>query len=106
MLYQTQAEINIFYCQVIQKVAASGKVQVADWDMKSTVELLQEINNVAPDVRTLLQDFLTAYQRWYSVHVEIDTAGTAGKLTVPQGAQLQSAITDRDATRAALLAAL
>ena len=92
VLYQTQAEINIFYCQVIQKVAASNKVQVPDWDMKSTVELLQEINVSAPNVHALLCKFLTSYQEWYNIHVGIDAAGTSGALTPQQNTQLQQAI--------------
>jgi ABC-type thiamin/hydroxymethylpyrimidine transport system permease subunit len=58
MLYQSQAEINTFFVGVIQRVAASPKVAIQDWDMKSTVELLQEIGMLNANVFALLEGFL------------------------------------------------
>ena len=106
MLYQTQAEINSFYSQVIQKVASSSKLQVPDWDIKSTAELPPEISVSSPNVHTLLNQFLKAYQHWYDVHAQIDAAGTAGQLTVQQNDDLMRAIEARDKTRSDLLNAL
>lgn len=106
MLYQTQNEINAFYCFVIQKVAASNKVNVRDHDLKSTVELLQEISNLNSSVFQLLQNFLSAYQAWYDVHVQINKAGTSGNLTPQQNQQLMAAIQNRDSTRTALMNAI
>ncbi|MBX9935467.1 MAG: hypothetical protein K2Y10_02615 [Burkholderiaceae bacterium] len=106
MLYQSQAEINMFFVGVIQRVAASPKVAIQDWDMKSTVELLQEIDMLNADLFALLESFLKAYQAWYDVHVQIDKAGTAGNLTPQQNQDLNAAIVARDATRKDLLAAI
>ena len=106
MLYQTQSEINTFYCGVVQRVASSSKVGIADWDMKSKVELLQEIQLVAPTIFSLLKIFLQAYQDWYDMHVQIDTTGTAGNLTPSQSQSLNDAIARRDRTRSQLLAAV
>lgn len=103
MLYQSQADINAFYYQVIQKVASSAKVGISDWDMKSSAELLQEIPQKSTNVHAALIAFLNAYQAWYDVHVEIDKAGTAGALTPDQNHRLMQAIEARDSTRAALL---
>ena len=103
MLYQTQAEINTFYYQVIQKVAASHKVGIMNWDMKSTVELLHEIRQKSGSIHLALIAFLEAYQTWYDVHVEIDIAGKAGTLSSAQNQQLLQAISTRDSTRTFLL---
>lgn len=106
MLYQSQSEIDTFYVRVIQAVAGSKKVAIPDWEFKSTVELLEEIKIVQPSVCALLESFLTSYQTWYDVHVEIDNAGTAGNMTQAHENKLQSSIANRDRTRASLLAAL
>lgn len=106
MLYQTQAEINAFYVSVIQRVASRPSVDIQDWEMKSTAELLDEMSLIAPLVHAQLLNFLQAYQAWYDVHVGIDEAGTAGNLTNEQTAALNSAIEARDATRAKLLATI
>ncbi|MBI5918196.1 MAG: hypothetical protein HY849_02315 [Nitrosomonadales bacterium] len=106
MLYQTQSEINAFYVGVIQRVAESSRIAIQDADMKSTMELRQEIQMVSPSVSGALDAFLKAYQAWYDVHVGIDQAGTAGNLTSQQNQQLSEAITARDTTRKALLQAL
>lgn len=106
MLYQTQNEINAFYCFVIQKVASSNNVKVPDFDLKSTVELLQEISTTAPGIHKLLQNFLSAYQSWYDVHAQINNAGTSGNLTVQQDQLLMQAIQKRDFTRVALINAM
>lgn len=106
MLYQSQSEINAFYVRVIQAVAGNPTVAISDWEFKSTVELLDEISVIHPSICTLLKSFLKDYQTWYDVHVEIDDAGTAGNLTAEQQDKLNSAINNRDVTRASLLAAL
>jgi len=106
MLYQSQAEINTFFVGVIQRVAASPKIAIQDWYMKSSVELLQEISILNASVSALLDAFLKAYQAWYDVHVQIDKAGTAGNLTPQQNQDLHAAIADRDSTRKNLLAAI
>lgn len=106
MLYQTQNDINAFYCSVIQKVAASSKVSVQDYDLKSTAELWQEISQLNPTVFQLLQKFLATYQVWYTVHVKINNAGTSGNLTPQQNQQLITASQNRNQTRNALINAI
>lgn len=105
MLYRNQTEIEIFYSHVIRSIANGSTVNIQDSEWKSIPEIEWEMQKINPKLYALLVDFLEAYQKWYDVHVEIDKTGSAGNLAPRVAAELEAAITKRDATRQALLAA-
>jgi hypothetical protein len=105
MLYKNQTEIEIFYHHVIKNIANGPAANIQDSELKSIPEIEWEMEQTNPKLYALLEDFIEAYQQWYSVHVKIDKAGSAGNLAPAVVAELEAAITKRDATRQALLAA-
>ena len=95
MLYDMEA----FYLAVIQRVASSDKVRVADWEWKSGPELLQDIEQINPGVSNFLKDFLDAHRAWRKVSENIEKAGSAGHLSPQENETLMLAIKKRDETR-------
>ena len=104
MLYRSQEEINSFYSVVIEQVAKILGIERGLF--QSVFELQTLIDETNKIVSTKLDSFLTTYQAWYEVHVDIDKVGTSGNLTAEQNQKLAAAIQVRDRTRDELKDAL
>jgi len=104
MLHLSQTDTDLLYFVSIRK--AAEKLNVQDWEWKSTAELTEDIYGQFPAIHELLLSFRHAYQAWYDEHARINQARASGNLTPQQQKELTDAIQNRDSTRAALLAAL
>lgn len=103
-MYITRQDLHVFYQQVHQNVAK--QLGIKDYEWKSASELADEIQTTNSVVANTLQSFITAYESWFKVHEEIDSAGTAGNLSAEQNTKLMCAIDARDSTRQKVIDAL
>lgn len=103
-MYITRQDLHVFYQQVHQNV--SKQLGIENYEWKSASELADEIQTINPVVANTLKSFIAAYESWFKVHEEIDSAGTAGNLTSEQNEKLVKAITARDSTRQEVIDAL
>ena len=103
MTYQSQTDINAFFCLVAQQVAGSSRVRLNDSEFKSTSEIMSEMRTSHKDLLPLLNDFFGAYQSWHDLHFEIEASGDSGDLSPEQEAKLVAAVEARDSSRNKLL---
>jgi hypothetical protein len=103
MTYQSQTDINAFFCLVAQQVAGSSRVGLDDSEFKSTSEIMSEMRANHEDLLSLLKDFFCRYQSWHDLHVEIEASGDSGDLSSEQEAMLSAAVQARDSSRNKLL---
>jgi uncharacterized damage-inducible protein DinB len=103
-MYITRQDLHVFYQQVHQNVAK--QLGIANYEWKSASELADEIQTTNPTVANTLKSFIAAYESWFKVHEEIDSAGTAGNLSPEQNEKLLAAISARDSTRQEVIDAL
>ena len=103
-MYITEQDLHVFYQQLHQNVAK--QLGIKDYEWKSASELADEIQASNSVVAKVLQSFICSYESWFKVHEEIDSAGTAGNLSVEQNTKLMSAIDARDSTRQRVIDAL
>lgn len=96
-MYITRQDIHVFHQQVHQNVAK--QLGIKDFEWKSASELAGEIKTTNSRMATILQSFIIAYESWFKVHEEINSAGTAGNLTGEQNEKLNAAIEARDSKR-------
>ncbi len=57
MTYQSQTDINAFFCLVAQQVAGSPRVGLNDYEFKSTSEIMSEMRATHKDLLSLLKIF-------------------------------------------------
>jgi len=100
-MYMTREDLHVFYHQVHQNVAK--KLDVEDYEWKSTSELADEIQNKSSHVANRVKTFVEAYEAWFKVHQDIEASGSAGNLSTEENNALMNAINDRDSTRKALI---
>lgn len=100
-MHFTKQDLYTFYQQLFMTVAK--RLKISDYEWKSALELLNEMQKVDSLVADKLLSFVDTYQVWYNVHVEIDESGNSGNLTASQSFDLANAITNRDTTRENLL---
>ena len=103
-MYITREDLHVFYHQVHLNVAK--KLQINDFEWKSTNELADEIKILNPTISSRIEAFIKAYEAWFKVHEEIEASGNAGNLTSQQNSSLISTITDRDNARKDLISEL
>jgi len=100
-MHYSKQDLYIFYQQLFMTVAK--RLNISDYEWKSAVELISEIESIDQIVANKITLFIDSYQEWYSVHEEIDESGNVGNLTAKQSFNLAKAIENRDATRTSLL---
>lgn len=100
-MYITRQDLHVFYQQSHQNVAKQLAIENHEW--KSASELAEEIQTANSVVANKLKSFIAAYESWFKVHEEIDSAGTAGNLSSEQNKKLLNAIAAHDSTRQELI---
>jgi len=100
-MYMSREDLHVFYHQVHQNVAK--KLDVEDYEWKSTGELAHEIQNKSPQIASKVKEFINAYEAWFKVHESIEASGSVGNLSPEENDALMNAIRDRDSTRKALI---
>jgi hypothetical protein len=87
-------------------LSVANKLRIQNPEFESAETLQRWISAANPVMGQALDAFLSAYNRWYQFHLNID-ASEEGRVTSPAEATQHVALVEaRDATRAALLEAL
>jgi hypothetical protein len=95
------AQAKFFVC-----LSVANKLRIPNAEFESSQALQRRISSANPDLGQALSTFLSAYDRWYQFHLDVDAADMGGKLSTSQAAAHVRLVETRDATRAALLDAL
>lgn len=91
-------EVNAFYHQVKQLTAQ--KIGVEGYEWKFGTELMMDIKKKNSQVFNLLNEFLSAYQKWNEFHVKIEKSEN---LSDEENNELTENILQRDQTRTTLI---
>ena len=96
-MYISRQDLHVFYQQVHQNVAKQLGIENYEW--KSANELADEIQTANAAIARKIKSFISAYESWFKLNEEIDSAGKAGNISPEQNDKLLKAIMARDSTR-------
>jgi hypothetical protein len=95
------SQAKFFVC-----LSVANKVRIPNAEFESSETLQRHISSTNQGLGQSLSRFLSAYDRWYQFHLDVD-ASAEGRVTSPAEAKQHVELVEaRDATRAALLQAL
>jgi len=87
-------------------LSVANKLRLINPEFESPETLQRRISVANPVLGQALLVFLSAYNRWYQFHLEVDSADMGEKLSAAGTAEHVHLVETRDTARAALLEAL
>lgn len=103
-MFISEQELSVFFHYIYQHVAK--EMNINNFEFKTCYELHKEINDLKSELATSLDNFISAYEKWYKASLDFEKVQRSGDSGTQLQIELHEATKNRDETRKKLIDAL